>query len=106
QGLRAILRQDPDVLMIGEIRDEETAAIGIRAALTGVLVLSTIHASDAAGTLAAMTNFGVPGFTLSSAVHGVISQRLVRTICSACRVAYRPDETVLRALKLDPVEHR
>ncbi|MEW4569470.1 GspE/PulE family protein [Tautonia sp. JC769] len=106
QGLRAILRQDPDVLMIGEIRDEETAGIGIRAALTGVLVFSTIHASDAAGTIASLFNYGIPGYTLSGALQGVVSQRLVRAICSECRVGYKPDATVLKALKLDPEEHR
>ncbi|RUL81613.1 GspE/PulE family protein [Tautonia sociabilis] len=105
QGLRAILRQDPDVLMIGEIRDDETAAIGIRAALTGVLVFSTIHASDAAGTVTSLFNYGVPGYTLSSALQGVVNQRLVRTICPNCRVGYKADETVIRALKLDPSEH-
>lgn len=105
QGLRAILRQDPNVLMIGEIRDEETASIGIRAALTGVLVFSTIHASDAAGTIASLFNYGIPGYTLSGALQGVISQRLVRAICPECRGGYRPDPTILRALKLDPSEH-
>ena len=69
------------MLMIGEIRDEETAAIGIRAALTGVLVFSTIHASDAAGTVTTLFNYGIPGYTLSSALQGVVNQRLVRTIC-------------------------
>ncbi len=106
QGLRAILRQDPDVLMIGEIRDDETAAIGIRAALTGVLVFSTIHASDAAGTITTLFNFGIPGYALASGLQGVINQRLVRTICPKCRITYRADESVLRALKLDPEEHR
>jgi type IV pilus assembly protein PilB len=105
KGLRAILRQDPDVLMIGEIRDDETAAIGIRAALTGVLVFSTIHASDAAGTVTSLFNYGVPGYTLSSALQGVVNQRLVRTICENCRVGFKADETVIRALKLDPSEH-
>ncbi|CAN5829630.1 GspE/PulE family protein [soil metagenome] len=106
QGLRAILRQDPDVLMIGEIRDDETAAIGIRAALTGVLVFSTIHASDAAGTITTLFNFGIPGYALGSALQGVINQRLVRTICPKCRIAYQADDSVLRALRLEPEEHR
>lgn len=106
QGLRAILRQDPDVLMIGEIRDDETASIGIRAALTGVLVFSSIHASDAASTIGALFNYGIPGYTLSSALQGIINQRLVRRICPNCREPYQADGTILRALKLDPDEHR
>ena len=105
EGLRAILRQDPDILMIGEIRDDETAAIGIRAAMTGVLVFSSIHASDAAGTIATLFTYGIPGFTLSGALQGVVNQRLVRAICPDCRVGFRADKTVLRALKLDPEEH-
>lgn len=100
-GLRAILRQDPDILMIGEIRDEETAQIGIRGALTGVLVFSTIHASDAASTIGSLYNYGVPGYLLSASLQGVISQRLVRKICPYCRINYTADETVLSALDLD-----
>ena len=91
-GLRGILRQDPNVLMIGEIRDEETARIGIRAALTGVLVFSTIHAADAASAATALYNFGIPGYTISAGLIGVVSQRLVRTICPYCVVPYRPSE--------------
>jgi type IV pilus assembly protein PilB len=105
EGLRAILRQDPDVLMIGEIRDNETAQIGIRAALTGVLVFSTVHASDAASTIGSLYNFGIPGYLLSASLQGVISQRLVRKICPYCRVEYTADETVMAALDLDPAEH-
>ena len=89
-GLRGILRQDPNVLMIGEIRDEETANIGIRAALTGVLVFSTIHAADAASAATALYNLGIPGFTVSAGLIGVVSQRLIRTICPYCVVSYRP----------------
>jgi type II secretory ATPase GspE/PulE/Tfp pilus assembly ATPase PilB-like protein len=101
EGLRAILRQDPDVLMIGEIRDDETAQIGIRAALTGVLVFSTIHASDAASTIGSLYNFGIPGYLLSASLQGVVSQRLVRKICPYCRVQYPADETTVAALDLD-----
>jgi type II secretory ATPase GspE/PulE/Tfp pilus assembly ATPase PilB-like protein len=105
EGLRAILRQDPDVLMIGEIRDDETAQIGIRAALTGVLVFSTVHASDAASTIGSLYNFGIAGYLLSASLQGVISQRLVRKICPYCRVDYTADETVMAALDLDPENH-
>jgi type II secretory ATPase GspE/PulE/Tfp pilus assembly ATPase PilB-like protein len=106
EGLRAILRQDPDVLMIGEIRDEETAHIGIRAALTGVLVFSTIHASDAASTIGSLYNFGIPGYLLSASLQGVVSQRLVRKICPYCRVHYPAEESVLTALDLDPNQYQ
>lgn len=105
EGLKAMLRQDPDVIMIGEIRDDETARIGIRAALTGVLVFSTIHASDSAGTIGNLYNFGIPGYQLSSSLLGVISQRLIRKICPYCRVAFTADSTVLAALDLDPIDH-
>jgi type IV pilus assembly protein PilB len=105
EGLRAILRQDPDVLMIGEIRDDETAQIGIRAALTGILVFSTIHASDAASTIGSLYNFGIPGYLLSASLQGVVSQRLVRKVCPYCRIQYQADETVMAALDLDPSQH-
>ena len=105
EGLKAMLRQDPDVIMIGEIRDDETARIGIRAALTGVLVFSTLHASDAPATIGNLYNFGIPGYQLSSSLLGVISQRLIRKICPYCRVAYPADAKVLAALELDPVQY-
>ncbi len=105
EGLRAILRQDPDVLMIGEIRDEESAHIGIRAALTGVLVFSTIHASDAASTIGSLYNYGIPGYMLSASLQGVISQRLIRKICPYCRISYPANETILPALDIDTDEH-
>jgi type IV pilus assembly protein PilB len=105
EGLRAILRQDPNILMIGEVRDEETATIGIRAALTGVLVLSTVHASDAPSVIGVLRNFGIPGYSLASALQGVVSQRLVRRVCDQCRTPYRPNPKILQALKLDPEEH-
>jgi len=104
-GLKAMLRQDPDVIMIGEIRDDETAKIGIRAALTGVLVFSTIHASDSPGTIGNLYNFGIPGYQLSSSLLGIISQRLIRKICPYCRVAYQADAKVIAALDLDPVDY-
>jgi type IV pilus assembly protein PilB len=104
-GLKAMLRQDPDVIMIGEIRDDETARIGIRAALTGVLVFSTIHASDCPGTIGNLYNFSIPGYQLSSSLLAVVSQRLIRKICPYCRVSYIADSTVVAALDLDPIEY-
>jgi type IV pilus assembly protein PilB len=105
-GLRALLRQDPDIVMIGEIRDDETAQIGIRAALTGVMVLSTIHGSDAPGTISNLHNFGIPGYQLSNSLLAIVSQRLIRRICPYCRVTYTADEQALAALELDRDEHR
>jgi type II secretory ATPase GspE/PulE/Tfp pilus assembly ATPase PilB-like protein len=106
EGLRAMLRQDPDILMIGEIRDDETARIGIRAALTGILVFSTLHGSDAPSTISNLYNFGIPGYQLSSSLLAIVSQRLIRKICPYCRVTYTADEKVLRGLELDLDEHR
>jgi type II secretory ATPase GspE/PulE/Tfp pilus assembly ATPase PilB-like protein len=105
EGLKGMLRQDPDVIMIGEIRDDETARIGIRASLTGVLVFSTIHAGDSPGTIGNLYNFGIPGYQLSSSLLGVISQRLLRKICPYCRVTYAADSTMLAALDLDPKDY-
>jgi type IV pilus assembly protein PilB len=106
EGLRAMLRQDPDVIMIGEIRDDETARIGIRAALTGVLVFSTLHGSDAPSTISNLYNFGIPGYQLSSSLLAIVSQRLIRRICPYCRVTYTASEKEVMALELDPAEHR
>lgn len=85
KGLRSILRQDPDVIMIGEIRDEETAEIAVRSAITGHLVLSTIHTNDAISAVARMTDMGVEPYLLSSALRGVVSQRLVKRLCTHCK---------------------
>ncbi len=104
EGLRAMLRQDPDIIMIGEIRDDETARIGIRAALTGVLVFSTLHGSDAPGTISNLYNFGIPGYQLSSSLLAIVSQRLVRRICPYCRVTYAATEKDVMALELDPAD--
>lgn len=90
-GLRAILRQDPNIVMVGEIRDDETAKIATRASLTGLLVLSTIHASDSAAAITTLINYGVPGFLVAQALAGIIGQRLVRRICESCRLSYKPD---------------
>ncbi len=86
QTLRAILRQDPDVMMVGEIRDLETAEIAVQAALTGHLVLSTLHTNDAPGTVLRLLNMGVPDYLLASTVNGILAQRLVRTLCADCAV--------------------
>jgi type IV pilus assembly protein PilB len=105
-GLRSMLRQDPDVIMIGEVRDDETARIGIRASITGVLVFSTIHGSDAPSTIGNLYNFGIPGYLLSNSLLAIVSQRLIRKICPYCRVTYAADEKVLAGLELDPSEHK
>ena len=99
-GLRAILRQDPDIIAVGEIRDGETAEIAMRAAITGHVVLSTIHTNDAVGTIERLHDIGVEPYMVSSALKGVISQRLVRRICPRCKKAYRPTETELSDLGL------
>jgi len=97
-GLRSILRQDPDVIMVGEIRDLETAEIAIQAALTGHLVFSTLHTNDAPSSLTRLTDMGVEPFLISSSVIGIIAQRLVRTICSSCKESYVPSNEVLKDL--------
>jgi len=91
-GLRAILRQDPDVIAVGEIRDGETAEIAMRSAITGHVVLSTIHTNDAIGTIERLEDIGVEPYLIASALRGVISQRLVRRICPSCREAYEPTQ--------------
>jgi len=99
-ALRSILRSDPDVVMVGEIRDVETAKISIEAALTGHFVLSTLHTNDAPGALTRLTEMGVEPFLTSSAVSGVLAQRLARTLCSHCAEPYRPDEEELLAARV------
>src|SRR5215472_5528881 len=89
-GLKAILRQDPDVILVGEIRDRETAEIAVQSALTGHLVLSSLHATDAAGVIQRFIEMGMEGFLVSSALIGVVAQRLVRRICTYCREPYEP----------------
>ena len=91
-GLRSILRQDPDVISVGEIRDGETASIAVRAAITGHLVISTLHTNDAVSTISRLVDIGVEPYMISSALRGVMSQRLVRKICPQCRKAYTPTE--------------
>ncbi|MFN0137638.1 MAG: GspE/PulE family protein [Phycisphaerae bacterium] len=95
RALRSILRQDPDVIMVGEIRDEETARVAIQAALTGHLVLSTLHTNSAPGAFARLADMGIEPYLLASAFNGVIAQRLARTICPHCRSSYYPADSVL-----------
>lgn len=101
-GLRSILRQDPDIVSVGEIRDVETAQIAMRAAVTGHLVLSTLHTGDAVSTLDRLMDMGVEPYMLSTALRGVISQRLVRRICPHCRQEYTPKQEELEELGIDP----
>jgi MSHA biogenesis protein MshE len=97
--LRSTLRQDPDVLLIGEIRDEETAQIGLRAALTGHLVLSTVHTKDAASTPLRLIDMGAPSYMVASSVHAVLAQRLVRLVCESCAAEAQPNDQELRWLE-------
>jgi type IV pilus assembly protein PilB len=100
-SLRSILRQDPDVVMVGEIRDQETAAIAVKAALTGHLVLSTLHTNDAAGAIARLRNMGVEAFLLASSLIMAQAQRLYKKLCPACR---RPWEISLEYLRLNNLD--
>lgn len=95
RALRSILRQDPDVIMVGEIRDAETARVAVQAALTGHLVLSTLHTNNAPGAFVRLADMGVERYLLASAFNGVVAQRLARTICPHCRTSYYPPETAL-----------
>ena len=99
-GLRSILRQDPDIIAVGEIRDGETADIAMRAAITGHLVLSTLHTNDAPSTLDRLLDMGVESFLISTALKGIISQRLVRRICPNCREAYEPTDEEQKMIRL------
>lgn len=96
RALRSILRQDPDVIMVGEIRDEETARVAVQAALTGHLVLATLHTNDAPGAVARLLDMGIEPYLLSSAMNGVVAQRLARSICPACATKYYPSELELK----------
>jgi type IV pilus assembly protein PilB len=97
-GLRHILRHDPDIIMVGEIRDRETADIAIRAALTGHLVFSTLHTNDAPGAVTRLLDMGLEPFLLASSIEGILAQRLVRKTCPKCKEPYQPDETLLKSL--------
>ena len=98
--LRASLRQDIDVLLVGEIRDPETARIAVRAAMTGHLVFSTLHTNDAPEAIATLANMGIPDYLLSNALTAIVGQRLVRTICSDCKKGYKPTKSLLKSLRL------
>lgn len=104
KGLRAILRQDPDVVMVGEIRDFETADISVQASLTGHLVLSTIHTNTAIGALTRLANMGVQPYLLSNSIAGLVAQRLVRVLCPECREAHVADEYECEFLKVDKAD--
>ncbi|MES2997165.1 MAG: GspE/PulE family protein [Verrucomicrobiota bacterium] len=102
--LRSFLRQDPDRIMIGEMRDKETATIAIQAALTGHLVLSTLHTNDAPGAVTRLIDMGCEPFLVAASLEGVLAQRLVRTICKECKTPYEPNEAILNQLGISPHE--
>lgn len=103
-ALRSILRQDPDIIMLGEIRDGETAGIAVQAAITGHLVLSTLHTYDAPSSVARLIDMGIEGYMVSSALLGVIAQKLARRLCVSCKEAYNPDQNERIGLMLKPDE--
>jgi general secretion pathway protein E len=101
QGLRSIVRQDPDVILVGEIRDRETAEIAIQSSLTGHLVFSTLHTNDAASAVTRLIDMGIEPFLVTSSVIAIIAQRLVRVLCPKCKAAYIPDDESLSNLGID-----
>ncbi|RPI62438.1 MAG: type II secretion system protein GspE, partial [Planctomycetaceae bacterium] len=104
-GLRSVLRQDPDIIMIGEIRDHETAVMAIQAALTGHLVFSTLHTNDAASAMTRLLDLGIEPYLVGSSLVGVLAQRLVRRVCHRCAAPYEPDAAALESLRYDgPVD--
>ncbi|MEM6690886.1 MAG: GspE/PulE family protein, partial [Planctomycetota bacterium] len=100
--IRAMLRQAPNIILVGEMRDHETASMGIQASLTGHLVFSTLHTNDAPSAVSRMVDIGVPSFMVASSVIAILAQRLVRTICPRCKVKYKPPESVLAETELPP----
>jgi general secretion pathway protein E len=102
RGLRSIVRQDPDVILIGEMRDQETAEIGVQSALTGHLVFSTLHTNDSASAITRLIDIGVEPFLISSTVIAVIAQRLIRVLCEDCKEPYQPDEDTIKRLGILP----
>jgi type IV pilus assembly protein PilB len=102
KALKSFLRQDPDIIMVGEMRDLETAQISIQASLTGHLVLSTLHTNDSAGAVTRLVDMGVEPFLISSTLMAVLAQRLVRTVCKNCRTPFEPTENQLSLLNLSP----
>lgn len=103
-ALRSFLRQDPDTIMVGEIRDQETGGIAVQAALTGHVVLSTLHTNDAPGAVTRLVDMGLEPFLIAASLEGVLGQRLLRRICRSCKTAYEPDQTVINMLQVDPLE--
>ena len=103
-ALRSFLRQDPDTIMVGEIRDLETAQIAVQASLTGHVVLSTLHTNDAPGAVTRLIDMGLEPFLISASLEGVLAQRLLRRICKACRTAYEPDKEVIGMLDVEALE--
>jgi general secretion pathway protein E len=101
-GLRSIVRQDPDIILVGEIRDGETAEIAIQSALTGHLVFSTLHTNDSAGAITRLRDMGIEAFLIASSVNAILAQRLVRIICPECKESYTPDPVMLRRVALRP----
>lgn len=104
RALRAFLRQDPDKIMVGEIRDLETAQIAVQASLTGHIVLSTLHTNDAPGAVTRLIDIGLEPFLISASLEAILAQRLVRRICPACRTAYEPGQELIELLDVDPLE--
>ncbi len=102
KGLRSIVRQDPDIILVGEIRDKETAEIAIQSALTGHLLFSTLHTNDAPGAITRLLDMGVENFLLSSTLLGVLAQRLVRVICANCKEVTVPEKRLIRSMGVDP----
>ncbi len=100
--IRSMLRQAPNIILVGEMRDHETASMGIQASLTGHLVFSTLHTNDAPSSISRMVDIGVPSYMVASSVIAVLAQRLVRTVCPRCKVRYKPSETVIRESELPP----
>ncbi len=105
-GLRAIVRQAPDIIMVGEVRDRETADIAIRAALTGHLVFSTLHPNDAPGAVTRLLDMGVEPFLIASSIQGVLAQRLVRRLCASCRAPAAPDPILARQFDVTDLPER
>jgi general secretion pathway protein E len=101
-ALRHVLRQDPDVIMVGEVRDEETAAMCIQSSLTGHLVFSTLHTNDAAGAVSRLLDFGVEPYLVSSSLIAILAQRLLRRICPICKETYKPSANEIKELAIDP----
>ncbi|MBX7244730.1 MAG: type IV-A pilus assembly ATPase PilB [Candidatus Sumerlaeaceae bacterium] len=102
EGLRSFLRQDPDIIMVGEIRDKETGEIGVKAALTGHLVLSTLHTNDAPSSINRLTNMGIETFLVTASVNMIVAQRLVRKVCENCKRSYEPPAELIANLGMDP----